>query len=257
MDIFELSKLIGQEDNNNEAVVKYLQDHGLLRSNVSCVPCGRPYSQVKKKGSVTGYVFRCPSCHRKQQLATGTFMEGAHLAVKKLMALMYFWAYEEPVSKETAHTHVSSKTVVQWYQYFRDICSWKMLATVISLGDPGLIVQINEAKYHRGHQLGEPQRWVFGIYDPVKKEGYMQLVQHRDANTLLPIIRQYVPVGTEIWLDEWPAYHGLSAMGYTHRTVNHSRKFKDPVTGVCTNHVEVYWMPSRGVSSTCAVCRRR
>ena len=28
MDIFELSKLIGQEDNNNEAVVKYLQDHG-------------------------------------------------------------------------------------------------------------------------------------------------------------------------------------------------------------------------------------
>jgi len=113
MDIFELSKLIGQEDDNNEAVVKYLQDHGLLRSNISCVPCGTPYSQVKKKGSLTGYVFQCPGCHRKQQLATCTFMEGAHLPVKKLMALMYFWVYEEPVSKATAHTRVSSKTVVQ------------------------------------------------------------------------------------------------------------------------------------------------
>jgi len=107
----------------------------------------------------------------------------------------------------------SAHPYVQWYQYFRDICSWKMLATVVSLGGPGSIVQIDEsvmvkAKYYRGHQLGEPQRWVFGIYDPVKKEGYMELVQHRDADTLLPIIRQYVPVGTEIWSDEWVAYRG-------------------------------------------------
>jgi len=128
MDIFELSKLIGQENDSNKAVVKYLQDHGLLRSNVSCVPCGRPYSQVKKKGSVTGYVFRCPVCHQKQQVATGTFMEGAHLPVKKLMVLMYLWAYEEPVSKVTAHTSMSTKTLVQWYQYFRDICSSSGLA---------------------------------------------------------------------------------------------------------------------------------
>ena len=61
---------------------------------------------------MTSYVFQCPGCHRKQQLATGTFMEGAYLPVKKLLALMYFWAYEEPVSKATAHTHVSSRL---WY----------------------------------------------------------------------------------------------------------------------------------------------
>ena len=90
-------------------------------------------------------MFRCPGCQRKQQLAAGTFMEGAHRPVKKLIALMYFWAYEEPVSKGPAHTRVSSKTVIQWYQYFRDICSWKMLATVVSLGSPRSIVQIDES----------------------------------------------------------------------------------------------------------------
>jgi len=74
----------------------------------------------------------------------------------------------------------------------------------------------------------------------------MQLVQHRDADKLPPIIRQYVPVSTEIWSDEWPAYRGLSVMGYTHRTVNHSRNFKDPVTDVCMNHVEAYWNAVKG-----------
>jgi len=51
----------------------------------------------------------------------------------------------------------------------------------------------------------------------VKKEGYMPLVQHWDTDTCdvttdHPIILQYVPVSTEIWSDEWPAYQGLSVM---------------------------------------------
>jgi len=93
---------------------------------------------------------------------------------------------------------------VEWYQYFRDICSWKMLVTVVGRCSPGSVVQINEsvmvkAKYHLGHQLGEPPCWVFGINDPAKNEGYIELVQHRDAGMLLPIIRLYIPVGMEIW----------------------------------------------------------
>ena len=117
----------------------------LRASTVKRLVCPVRQTVFSSEGSVTGYMFRCPGCQRKQQLAAGTFMEGAHRPVKKLIALMYFWAYEEPVSKATAHTRVSSKTVIQWYQYFRDICSWKMLATVVSLGGPRSIVQIDES----------------------------------------------------------------------------------------------------------------
>ena len=31
-------------------------------------------------------------------------------------------------------------------------------------------------------------RWVFGIYDPVKKVGYLELVPNQKAKTLLPLI---------------------------------------------------------------------
>ena len=37
------------------------------------------------------------------------------------------------------------------------------------------------------------------------------------------------------------AYKCLSAEGFVHRTVNHSRNFKDPVGGVHTNFIESFW----------------
>ncbi len=82
---------------------------------------------------------------------------------------------------------------------------------------------------------------MFGIYDPVAKEGYIELVDKRDTATLLPIIQRVVAPGTTIWSDEWAAYRRLGTLGFVHQTVNHSEYFKDPVTGVCTNHVEAYW----------------
>jgi len=83
---------------------------------------------------------------------------------------------------------------------------------------PGKIVQIDEsvmvrAKYHRGHQLRARQRWVFGVYDPEKKEGHIELVENREAATLIPIIQRVVVPGTTIWSDEWAAYRTLSQLG--------------------------------------------
>jgi len=99
-----------------------------------------------------------------------------------------------------------------------------------------------KVKYYRGHQLRAKQCWVFGLYDPSTKEGHIELVELRDAATLIPIIQCVVARGTTIWSFEWAAYGQLSSLGFVHGTVNHSRHFKDPdtVTGVCTNHVEAY-----------------
>jgi len=94
---------------------------------------------------------------------------------------MYFWALDTSVAHCTHHVGVSCATVVQWYQYFHAVCSWKFLRTPIELGGIGNFVQIDEsvtvkAKYNRGHQLHDKQWWVFRIYDPQDKVGYIQLV---------------------------------------------------------------------------------
>lgn len=98
---------------------------------------------------------------------------------------------------------------------------------------------VTKRKYCRGRVIAE--RWVIGIYDTNLKKGFIQYVPNRSAITLQNVICNHVRRGTEIWTDRWRGYSNLSNLGFVHKTVNHSNNFVDPVTGVCTNHIEGYW----------------
>ena len=71
----------------------------------------------------------------------------------------------------------------------------------------------------------------------------MQVVQRRDAATLLPIIQAHTAPGSIVHCDDWAAYRRVQGLGNVaaHNVVNHSLNFVDPVTGVHTQHVESYW----------------
>lgn len=85
------------------------------------------------------------------------------------------------------------------------------------------------------------EQWILGIYDVTQKRGFISYIPNRSAQVLEALITEHVVRGTEIWTDQWRGYSNLQQLGYTHKTVNHSRFFRDPTTGVCTNHVEGYW----------------
>jgi transposase-like protein len=66
-------------------------------------------------------------------------------------------------------------------------------------------------------------------------------VLDRTRVTLEPKIREYVRPGSIIITDCHAGYNNLNNIGYEHFTVNHSRNFVDPRTGVTTNHIESMW----------------
>jgi transposase-like protein len=126
------------------------------------------------------------------------------------------------------------------------VCSADLLQNPRRIGGPGHVVAIDEtvvarAKPGNAHARPVTQQWVFGGTDLTTKEYFMEMVPARDAATLIPVIQRNIVAGSTIWSDEWAAYRTLNQHGYLHNTVNHSRYYVDPATGVHTNNIEARW----------------
>ena len=93
------------------------------------------------------------------------------------------------------------------------------------------------------------RKWVFGMLG-IKRQRrlpVLRLVKKRSRRHLLPIIKRHVRPGSSIISDQWRAYVGaLSAAGYNHYSVNHSRTFVDHESGAHTQNIERAWGVYKG-----------
>lgn len=229
---------------------RFLQQHNCLRQVAPrCSVCDRDMSLVRS-GSKDDEVWRCPS-HKaeKRSLRSGSLFFNSQLSSVKIVELLFCWSHQMQVSSSAELTNLNEKTVMRWFKEFRAICSQWLANNPPQIGGPGIIVEIDESlvakqKFH----VGRPpvQRWVFGGIAPSTGRAFLQLVDDRSSDTLLPLIQQYIRPGSIIQSDEWPSYNGIAMISgidppYQHQTVNHSKNFVDPQTGACTNHIESLW----------------
>ena len=153
-------------------------------------------------------------------------------------------------------------TIVDWFNFIRDVCTQFFLDHPIQIGGVGSIVEIDESKfgrrkYNRGRCIDG--HWVFGGVERGTGNAFMVEVPNRTTQTLLPIIQKYVLPGTTVLSDEWRSYRRITSIGMIHKTVNHSVNFVDPSTGTHTQSFESTWdqvkriMRRKGVMRTSEV----
>ena len=63
------------------------------------------------------------------------------------LMMIWFWTIEFPVTKAAAQAKIAESSAVAFYQWFRDICSWKLLQQQMVLGGPNTIVHIDESLF--------------------------------------------------------------------------------------------------------------
>ena len=232
--------------------IAFLQTQGLLRATPpNCSICGRATSLIKKDANSENRYWRCPA-HKanKVPLRKDSFWSQSHVPLCKAVELLVLWAFKEPIVNTIGFTGLSETTVIQWFAYFRDVCSWWLNNNPYQIGGPGLVVEIDESLISRrknnvGRVPDEP-KWVFGAVCRDTRRGFLQIVDNdRSAARLLPLIQEHIAPGSIIHSDGWAAYNGIANLPvqppYQHLMVNHSENFVDPITGACTNLVENYW----------------
>ena len=243
---------------NKERFNKWLYEKKLLIdfSSTICQFCGAQYKKTTVSSYSEGVAWACNnrSCRTLFSIKKGSFFELSHLSKETIIKLTYFWCRNYSNKLASHETGVSEHTIVDWFQFCRDVCV-DLLDSELGLGiasdiigGQGVVVEIDESKfgkrkYNRGKYIEGV--WVFGGIERDRKENcFYCVVRDRTAETLLDLIKKHIRPGSHIISDCWPSYNQIEnlGLGYKHDTVNHSKNFKDPETGACTNHIENSWL---------------
>ena len=134
--------------NNHSELRLYLWKSGLLGDfSGSCMSCG--VGNVHLVKCVDNYFWRCGArkCKKKFSIRKNSFFEGSHLSFKTILCLIYCWIYELPFKFVRVNLEISDHTIVDWYNFCRDVCVDILLFDNKKIGGPSHIVEIDESKF--------------------------------------------------------------------------------------------------------------
>jgi transposase-like protein len=247
--------------------IDFLIKNGIYRFPSVCGLCGavpkrmtgeRNFLQVRcsakavhhQKGHAKGKVWTVSA-------KSGSFLSNSKLASTKFIMFVHFWLCDCPLGKMQVFVDFGSHTATDWNGFLNEFTTMLVARSFAAqggkIGGQDVIVEIDESKfgkrkYNRGHHV--EGTWVFGgverLYDE-KGNAYAGrffavTVPDRTAETLVPLLQQYVAPGSIIFSDCWKGYCKISdlAEGYRHSTVNHSKTYKAR-DGTHTNTIESCW----------------
>ena len=91
---------------------------------------------------------------------------------------------------------------------------------------------------------------MFDIVDRANHKYFIQFIDDKSHQSIIPIITNHVNWGATIHSDGAQVYRCLGNMGYTHNFVVHEHHYIDPLTGVHSNHIENLWSNMKSVLKT-------
>jgi len=242
-------------------LLQFLIAHHVLLDCWWCERCGELCSR-----DLSRLAFRCDRrhvgrgrsrskrvwrCRYFKSMLCGSWFSQVRLSVSKVCQLICLWLNLPFPRQSIIETElgVSSRTVVDWSSFCREVCIFWVDKESVILGGPGVVVEIDEAKigkrkYNRGRWIDG--QWVFGGFERGTKNCFLVPVPSRGSDVLLEIIKQWIRPGTIVVSDCWKSYDCLHLEGFVHEKVNHSTNFVDPRSGAHTQNIERTWREVRG-----------
>lgn len=163
---------------------------------------------------------------------------------KKYALIIRSFAIDITAMQTATLSFVNRNTVNRYFAYFRHQV---IRAALHERTQEKVIngVEIDESYFGPRRQRGKRGRGagnkivVLGVR---KRNGkvFAEIVPDASRRELLPIVRQTVKSGSDIYTDGWRSYDALAVYGYNHKKVNHQKNefAKDDVH---INGIESFW----------------
>ena len=108
---------------------------------------------------------------------------------------MHLWSRGNKLIDIAHELETNMRGCVDWSSYCREICLRAYVDNPAQVGGIGKHVEIDESKfgkrkYWRGHHVDGA--WVFGGCERESGKVFMEVVEKRDAETLMPLIKKWM-----------------------------------------------------------------
>ncbi|CAI9731350.1 Hypothetical predicted protein [Octopus vulgaris] len=215
---------IQQVTKNIDSTIKFLASVGLLHNSVVC--CTQHMTFVTRKQCSDGKVWHCSVCRSYRSIRNDSFFSKSSIRLTRHLELIYWWtSIESTQSVVMNQVGLGSEAIVNWYNYFRDVCAMWCIDHPTKIGGEGVKVDIAESKfmhrqYHRGHY--KEGHLILGMVERHSLNSVLVPVPDQSGATLLPIILEHVLPGTCIVTDGCHSYEKLQ------ESAGHNLQFMDP-----------------------------
>ena len=133
--------------NGNPMTISFLRGRGLLAQSMTCPRCGTAMHEASRSDVSDGVRWRCRACKTSKSIREGSFFAKSRLPLQKWLLLIYLWARDYPAKDVAQEAKIDKTVACEVLNWFREVCSAKLLQTGVTLGGPGKTVQIDESLF--------------------------------------------------------------------------------------------------------------
>lgn len=229
-------------------------EHNVLEKRYDCHICGGSVSInfTKYKKMKHGFIYEClTNSNHRITLFHSSIFHNSNLSFSNIIFLMYAFIYEfqyNDIQRETlSEVMISSATISKYFKLFRELI-FGLVEDIKNengfIGGEGKIVEVDEClighrKYNRGRF--KISSWIVGIVERNSGKVRFESIESRDHETLFNFLKKHVHPKSTVITDCWRGYIGIDSYFERHQTVNHSKNFRDPITGAYTQTFESQW----------------
>ena len=246
IDYAKLNSLIKVADYfDSEKKCQQILEDSYWGDDVVCPKCGKHHCKMSESGR-----YHCTECNHNFSITVGTIFENTKISLRKWFLAIYLitsnkkgvsacqLARDLDITQKTAW-HILHKSRSVFSQNDSNALTGTVECDEMYLG--GVEDNKHKSKRTEGTQ-GRSTKTKKPIFGMIQRSGKLvaMAVENTRAETLMPIIKQFVAENTVVYTDELKSYNRLSKENYSHGVVHHNEK-EFVVDDIYTNTIEGFW----------------